>query len=177
MHGGDEYPEHRHAVEPPGQGSLGDTPVDDEGDGLLHLDQELEPLVMRTNPRHGAVDEHQVVVFGVLLAEVEQLEQDAAQGVNRRRPVWDGHDCHAVHQAESVFGQGEEDVVLALEVAVDGGGAVFDALGNLADRDVLIALGDEEVARGVEDGLPDRLALAFVAFLDSHVSCGRPGVG
>ena len=45
-----------------------------------------------------------------------------------------------VEAAEAVLGEREVDVVLAGEVAVDGGGAVLDALRNLADRDVTIAL-------------------------------------
>ena len=67
-------------------------------------------------------------------------------------------------------GEREEDVVLAGEVAVDGGGAVFDALGDLADRDALIAFGNEQVARGVEDGGGDGLSFAVLAFFCAHES-------
>ena len=71
-------------------------------------------------------------------------------------------------QPEPLFGEREEDVVLDWEVAVDGGRAVLDALGDLADRDVLEALGDEQLAGGVENGPPHRLAVAFLSFFDAH---------
>ena len=34
---------------------------------------------------------------------------------------------------------------------------------------LLIALSHEQVARGVENGAPDRLAVAFLSFLDAHI--------
>ena len=69
---------------------------------------------------------------------------------------------------KAFLGQREEDVVLAGEVAVDRRRAVLDAIRNLADRDVLIALGDEKIARRIQNRPRDRLALPFLTFLDSQ---------
>src|SRR5687767_6797608 len=69
---------------------------------------------------------------------------------------------------EPFLGEGEKDVVLAREIAVDRRRAVFDAVRYLADRDVLVALGDEEVPCRIEDGPGHGLALAFLTFFDSQ---------
>ena len=73
-----------------------------------------------------------------------------------------------VESPEPLFGEREEDVVLAGEIAVDGGGAVLDPLGDLANGNVAVALGDEEVASGVEDGFPNGLPFAVLSFFDTH---------
>src|SRR6185503_15840015 len=73
-------------------------------------------------------------------------------------------------QPESFFSQREEDVVLARKVTVNGRRAVLDPLRNLADRDVVEAFGDEQLAGGVENGPADGFAVADVSFLDSHGS-------
>src|SRR5437763_1375372 len=72
-------------------------------------------------------------------------------------------------QAEALFGERKEDVVLAREVAVDGGRAVLDAIGDLANRDFLVAVRDEELAGCIEDRPCDRLAVPFVSFFDAQV--------
>ena len=59
---------------------------------------------------------------------------------------------HAAEQPEAFLGEGEEDVVLRREVAVDRGRAVLDPVGDLADGDVLVALGDEELPGRIQDG-------------------------
>src|SRR5207248_6036245 len=74
-------------------------------------------------------------------------------------------------QTEAFFRQLEEDVVFAGEVAVDRRGAVLDPLSDLADGDIGVALGDEEIARRVEDRSTDSLAITFLSLLDSHGSC------
>ena len=73
-----------------------------------------------------------------------------------------------VEALEAFLGQREEDVVLAGEVAVDRGRAVLDALGDLADGDLPVALGDEEVAGRGENGLADGVPLSVLSFLDAH---------
>lgn len=71
---------------------------------------------------------------------------------------------------EALFGEGQENIVLAGKVAVDRSWAVFDFLGNLADGDVLISLGDEEIPRGVQYGAGGCDALPFVPFPDPHAA-------
>ena len=73
-------------------------------------------------------------------------------------------------QAEALLRECEEDVVLAREVAVDRGGAVLDALGNLADGDVAEPFGHEELPGGVENRAPYCFAVAFLPFFDAHMS-------
>ena len=47
-------------------------------------------------------------------------------------------------------------------------------LGDLADRDALEALADEEVACGVQNAASDRFAVPFLSFFDSHsVDCAE----
>ncbi len=109
----------------------------------------------------------------MLAAELVKMPEDGPdpfEGLKRlerrRRPrlAW------TAEQSEPFFGQREEDVVLAREVAVDRGRTVFDTLRDLTDGDVLVSLGHEELACGIENGSPDRLAVAFLSFFDSHVS-------
>ena len=71
-------------------------------------------------------------------------------------------------QPEAFLGERVEDVVLAGKVAVNRGGAVLDAFGDLSDRDILIALGDEQFARGVENRAPDGFVVPFLSFSDAH---------
>jgi hypothetical protein len=80
------------------------------------------------------------------------------------------HRGRVAEQVKAFLGEGEEDVVFAGEITVDGGRAVLDPLGNLANRDVLEPLGDEQLARGVENSPSHRLAVAFLSFLDTHRS-------
>src|SRR5262245_43191248 len=80
-------------------------------------------------------------------------------------------------QVESLLGERKKDVVLAGEVAVDGGGAVFDPLSDLADRHVLIALSREKLARRVQNGAADCFPVAFLSFFDSHeLVLAPPGI-
>jgi hypothetical protein len=68
----------------------------------------------------------------------------------------------------ALLGQREEDFVLAGEVAVDGRRAVFDALGDLAHRDVPVALGEEEITGGAQNRLAHRVSFPFLSFLYAH---------
>ena len=71
-------------------------------------------------------------------------------------------------QREPLLGEGEEDVVLAGEVPINRGGAVLDFFRDLADGDVWISFADEQLARRVQDGAADCLAIAFLSFFDPH---------
>ena len=81
----------------------------------------------------------------------------------------------AMQKPETLLGEREEDVVLRGKISVDGGWAVLDALGNLADRDVLVTLLNKQVAGGVQNGAANRLAFSAVSFFDAHCFCLRGG--
>ena len=113
-----------------------------------HLLQELEAFPLLRDARHRLIDEHQLEVRRLLLREF--VERPPAAAHVFERIVGRHRGAHLVVEAMKAFGgEREEDVVLAGVVAVDGGGAVFDAFGDLANRDALIAFGNEQVARGV----------------------------
>ncbi len=73
-----------------------------------------------------------------------------------------------VEQTEAFLRERIKDVVLAWEVPVDGGGAVFDFLGDLADGDVAVALADEQLPGRIEDGPVDSFAISLLTFFDAH---------
>ena len=64
----------------------------------------------------------------------------------------------------------EEDLVLRREVAVDRAGTVFDLRGDVADGDLGVAVGDEQLERGIEDRTPRDLTGVLLAFFSAHVS-------
>src|SRR5260221_11346579 len=104
----------------------------------------------------------------MLAAEFIEAPDNLANPVERLERVELGIEpCHAVaraEQPEALFGERVEDVVLAGEVSVEGGRAVFDTLGDLADGHVAVALGHEELAGGIEDGPAHCLAISLLTF-------------
>ncbi len=109
----------------------------------LHLAREREALVLPADARHRAVDEHQREVLRLLAAELVQAPENrphALERLERRRARSRPARRRVAEQPEAFLREREEDVVLAGKVAVDGGGAVLDALGDLADRDVAESL-------------------------------------
>src|SRR5262249_38376840 len=75
----------------------------------------------------------------------------------------------AVKELESFFSEGVENVVFRREISVDGCGAVLDALGDLANRDMLIAVSNEQIAGRVQNGAANRFSLASLSLFDAHV--------
>ena len=137
----------------------------------LQVADELEPLPVLADLRDRAIEEHQREILRMRLAEfVDPPERspDWLQQVSVRivRLALGRRE----QDAEPFFGQREEDVVFTGEIAVDRGGAVFDPLGNLADRDVVIALGDEQVSSRIQNGPRNCLPLPSLTFLDSQKS-------
>ena len=135
-----------------------------------HVLEEFEPLEVLPKAWDGAVDEHQPEILGVQLGELVERPESPAQPVERIRDPLDCAQQMTGQAAKSLFGEREEDVVLAREVPVDGGRAVLDSLGNLANRDVLVSLVDEQLARRVEDGAPNGFAVALLSFFDAHLA-------
>ena len=138
----------------------------------LHLAGEGESLVHVADAGDRAVHEHQLEVLRVLAAELVETPENRADPLERLELVERGVEHRRVvariEQPEAFFGERVEDVVLAGEVAVDGRRAVFDALGDLADRDVAVALGHEELAGRIEDGAADGLAISLLTFFNTH---------
>ena len=138
----------------------------------LHLAGEREPLVHLADAGDRAVHEHQLEVLRVLAAELVEAPEYRADPVERLElvecRVQDGGVVARIQQPEAFFGERVEDVVLAGEVAVDGRRAVFDALGDLANRDVAVAFGHEQLAGRIEDGAADGLAISLLTFFNTH---------
>ena len=103
------------------------------GGGLL---EELETLEVLAEAGHRAVEEHQREVFGVRFRELVERPHAPAQPLERIVEVTHRTKHTVTEDAEALLGEREEDVVLAREVAVDRGGAVFDAIGDLPHRNV-----------------------------------------
>jgi hypothetical protein len=139
-----------------------------------HLLQELEAFPLLRDARHGLIDEHEQEVRGVLLGEFVEGPPAAAHfleravGLHRRLHF-------LIEQMKPFRSECEEDVVLAREVAIDGGGAIFNSLGDLADRDALIAFGHEQVARGAQNGGGNGLPFPVLAFFCAHESRNAAG--
>jgi len=130
----------------------------------LHLADETEALLPVLADRwHRSIEEHQREVLGMLLAERVQAPEASSNlldGIgNRHFRAW----CE--QHPETLFGEREENVVLAREVAVDGGGTVFDLFRNLSNRDVLVPLRDEEFAGRIQNRPGYCLSFPFVPFL------------
>ena len=107
----------------------------------------------------------------MLEAEFVDAPEDLAEAIQRferLQALGSAGIVGIAEQPESFLGEREEDVVLAGEVSVDGGGAVFDAFGDFPNGDVLVALGDEQLAGGVQNRPAHRFAISLVTFLDSH---------
>jgi hypothetical protein len=138
------------------------------GELFFHRADEGEALPVLADAGHRAIHEHQREILGMRPAELIEVPERLAHGVDPLEPLAVPLRTGSEQQVEPFLGEGEEDVVLAWEVAVDRSRAVFDTIGDLADRHVLIALCYEEIARGVQNRPCDRLALTLLTFLDSQ---------
>src|SRR5262245_41855335 len=148
-----------------------DRGLDLGAEDAFHLTHESESLPVLVDARDGAIDEHERKVFRVRSAELVDTPERLA---NRRHRIGlltvAQLGRRGEEDVEPFLRERVEDVVLAREVAVDGRWAVLDALGDLADRDVVVPLGDEQGARRIEDRPCDRLALPLLTFFDSQKS-------
>src|SRR5439155_5372099 len=132
-----------------------------------HLTRKREALVRLADARYRPLEKHQREILRMLAAELVEALETAARLLERRHLLARLAAAAVAEQPEALFGERKKDVVLAREVAVNRRGAVFDPLRNLADRHVLKALADEQLARGVEDRSPHRFAVALLAFFDA----------
>ena len=89
--------------------------------------------------------------------------------IQQRRPRFEacGRFAEALHRATPDFVQahvqGQQDLVLALEVVIDRGFREPELVGNLAQGGLVEALLDEEVHRDVEDAIASHSPAARVA--------------
>ena len=121
--------------------------------------------------RHRSVDEHQLEVLGLLAGKAVVGEEAGAQGAKRVRLAARRFVGGALDHEEALLGEREEDLVLAGEVAINGSGAVLNTFGDLAHRHGAVAFGDEQLPRGVKNGVAHRRAFTVLTFLDSHLNC------
>src|SRR5688572_22419490 len=165
-------PQHVHravGIDRGGEGPLVDRALNGGHGFGQHALQQLEALPLLRDARHRAVDEHQLEVGRLLLRELVKRPPPRAHHTERALLVGAGGSDLFVETMKAFLSQGKEDVVLAGEVTVDGRGAVFDALGDLANRHALVAFRYEEVAGGGEDRGRDGLPFTVLAFFCSHV--------
>ena len=132
---------------------------------LLISDMNANRSYSRPMRGHVAVEEHEREVLRLFLAELVELPGVSARSQGVR---WPARQLGGAEQAEPFFGQREEDVVLRREVAVDGARAVFDLRGDVADRHLRVAVGDEQLQRRIEDGAPDSLGWLMPSGLSTH---------
>jgi hypothetical protein len=137
---------------------------------VLHLADKAETVPVVADPRHAAIEEHEREVLGMRLAEFVVPPEHPPQRVGR---ILAGRVTNVAavrkEEPEPFLRKREEEIVFAREVAVDRGGAVLDAVRDLPERDLLIAMGDEELAGRVENRSGHRLPLTFLSFFDSQV--------
>ena len=137
---------------------------------LSYLRDDREALVLAAHARHVAVEEHEREVLWLLLAELGEPPQGRAHIVER---IGTRHvaDLAAADLTEAFLGEREEDFVLRREVAVDGGRTVSDLGGDISDGNLRVAVGDEELEGGIEDGAPRALAGLLLALFSTHFPC------
>jgi hypothetical protein len=145
-----------------------DDALDVGGETPLHLVDETKSLPVLTDWRHRTIEEHQRVVLGMYLAELiktPETSPDLVDGIDRRLFV-----AWREEHPKTFLGEGQENVVFAFEIAVDGGGAVLNFFRDLANRNVLISLRYEQFAGSIQNRPRNRLPLPFLTFLDSQRS-------
>ncbi|HUU35976.1 MAG TPA: hypothetical protein VMW48_18050 [Vicinamibacterales bacterium] len=168
---GERRPEHvqRHLrIQDGWEGAGVNDALDAGGHPGHHLLQQVEALPLLGNGRNGTVYEHQVEELGLVLRKSVEGPPAVAQVCDRVGMRGDGGNG-SVELAEAFRRQSKEDVVLAGEVAVNSRRAVLDTFGDLADGDVPVALGHEQIARRGQDAVVDGLFLAVLTFSDAHV--------
>ena len=163
---GHQNPEDRVRVRSRREQSSVDYGLDVRGHLQLHLADESKSLPVLADARNRAIEEHQREILRMGFAELVEPPEaapDLIDGICGRPLLLAGEE-----DSEPLFSERQEDVVLAGKIAINGGGAVLDLLGDFSDGDVLVALGDEQLARSVQNRPGDRLPFPLMPFLDSH---------
>jgi len=71
-------------------------------------------------------------------------------------------------QIKTLLGEAGEDIILALEVAIDRRGRIANPLCQTAQGEALIPILDKAFPRGSEDQAPDLRFVLFAYTLDVH---------
>src|SRR4051812_10845864 len=171
VRGGQQQPERRMRRRVGRAGAGVNRFLDAQHHVVLHLADEAEALPVIADPRHAAVEEHQREILGMLFAELVVAPEHRPQQVAGLLGQRLGASLVTIRkeEAEPLFREGEEDVVLARKIAVDGRRAVLDTVRDLADRDLLVAVRNEELTRRVQNRPGDRLSLSFLSFFYAQV--------
>src|SRR5438093_169431 len=117
-------------------------------------------------------EEHEPVVARMLESEFHVRPSDSAQPLDRIVYPFNATERLA-ESAEVLVAELLKQRLLVLEMRVDDGCRVIDALGDGAHGDCVDAIGGEHLARGVEDQRPHLRPFPFLAFLslfDAHPS-------
>ena len=153
--------------------------------GRLHVTGPMAPLAIApataAEEREGTVagrrvgapvarldQERHRVVMRVGQAEVDVEPQAVAQPRQGIRATLEMR--RQVHREpfEGLVAERGEDRLLVREVQVDGGGGVFDPGGDAPHRHGVVAVTHEQLARGIEDLLPQRHLGPGPPFAGSH---------
>jgi hypothetical protein len=111
--------------------------------------------------------EHEAVVVGEGQAEAGIGAAETTDPVDRVGGC--GLGLHGLQEPpEIAVAEGPHQVVLVLEVVVDGGGGVLDGLGYSSHGDRLVAFPREQVPGRVQDLVADLLFFPFSPLRDSH---------
>ena len=154
----------------PGEHVFRNTALHLREDAGAHLRDEREALVLAADPWHAAVQEHEREVLRLLFAELVQPPRGGAHIVERVVARRTG-ELPGAELSEAFLGEGEEDLILRREVAVDGAGAVFDLGGDVSNGDLRVPVCDEEFERGVQNGAARAFARELLAFFSARVPC------
>lgn len=115
----------------------------------------------------GSIEDDQIVLW-VVQAETDVAEQAAPEtGEGVGFGLVDHFELSGEF-AERLFANGGQDADLVPEVEIDRRRGVFDAVGNLADGEVGVALVDDQVGGSVENSLAEGQFFAGAAFSDAH---------
>src|SRR5205814_9710453 len=129
-----DYPDHRRshrtvAMKSLRQLSALDPSLDFLEAVLLQPTGERETHVLAADARHGSIEKHQCEVLRLLAAERVQMPEVGTDALER----WKGGTLRSVlvaagiaQQPKPFFRERKEDVVLAREITIDCGRAVFD---------------------------------------------------
>src|SRR5208283_2597158 len=122
-------------------------------------------LVEALGRRH---HENDAIMLRILKAKVDVGHKAALQAFQRIAGLFVNLGQVMDQAGKSFVAKLLEQFGFILEIEVDGGGGVFNLVGNAAHGDTLETFLDEELAGGIEDFLAQEAFLAGLAFFNAH---------